>query len=130
MNKIKISGIEQFLHENLTWERALDFYLQENAYLKTRLSKVVDNNTDKDFLALAERFQNNFIQNDESVKDMQSDILTLRAILNNVLDGKTEDENKILKKQNKLSNEMGFFERNFATLKSSFNNYLNSSLFH
>ena len=74
----KISGVDQFLHENLTWERALDFYLQENSYLKTRLSHVLDNNSDSDFITLAEHFQSSFIQNDENMKELKQDIIALQ----------------------------------------------------
>ena len=38
---------EQFLHENITWKRLLDFFIQENSFLKTRLSEVVDRETDQ-----------------------------------------------------------------------------------
>ena len=124
MSRIKISGVDQFLHENLTWDRALDFYLQENAFLKTRLSQVVDKNTGKEFVVLAERFNNSFIHNDECIKDLQKDINALEKLLKNTLDGSKVDENKMLSQQNKLRNEMEFFERDFAQLKNEFNRYL------
>ena len=56
MDKIKISAIDHFIHESETWERALNFCKQENAYLKTRLSQVVDNNTDKEFVIYESSF--------------------------------------------------------------------------
>ncbi len=124
MSRIKISGVDQFLHENLTWDRALDFYLQENAFLKTRLSQVVDKNMGKDFVVLAERFNNSFIHNDECIKDLQNDIHTLQKTLKLTINGSTVDENKMIRQQNKLRNEMGFFEKDFAKLKNEFNQYL------
>ncbi len=124
MSRIKISGVDQFLHENLTWDRALDFYLQENAFLKTRLSQVVDKNTGKEFVLLAERFNNSFIHNDECIKDLQKDIYTLQKLLRQKIDGSVVDENKMVRQQNKLRNEMGFFEKDFAQLKNEFNQYL------
>ncbi len=124
MSRIKISGVDQFLHENQTWDRALDFYLQENSYLKTRLSQVVDNNTDKEFVDLAEHFHNSFIHNDECIKDLQKDIMTLQQLLKNAVAGTQVDEKKITGQQNKLRNEMGFFEKDFAQLKNKFNQYL------
>lgn len=124
MSRIKISGVDQFLHENLTWDRALDFYLQENAFLKTRLSQVVDKNTGKEFVLLAERFNNSFIHNDECIKDLQKDIHNLEKLLRQKIDGSVVDENKMVRQQNKLRNEMGFFEKDFAQLKNEFNQYL------
>ena len=63
-----LSRLEHYRHEYLTWERMLDFFKQENAFLKTRLSQVVDKKTDRDFLAYAEHFQNQFIIKDEFIE--------------------------------------------------------------
>ena len=128
MSRIKVSEADQYIHENLTWERALDFYLQENAFLKTRLSHVLDSNADMDFVALAEHFQNSFIHNDECIKDLQSDILMMQRILKNLDTSQHMDEKKIIQKHKKLQNEMGYFEKNFAALKNEFNQYLGSLL--
>lgn len=128
MSLIKISEIEQNLHENMTWQRALDFYLQENAFLKTRLSQVLDNNTDRDFVALAEHFQNSFIHNDECIKDLQKDIIKTQRHLKDSAAGGRYDEKKIRQEHRKLQNEMGYFEKNFSALKNEFNRYLNSFL--
>ena len=128
MSRIRIPGIDQYLHENLTWQRALDFYLQENSYLKTRLSQVLDINTDREFIAQAEHFQNSFIHNDECIKDMQTDIIDLQRMLKDADKGLKYDELKIKAKHKKLHNEMGYFEKNFAGLKNEFNQYLGSLL--
>ncbi len=128
MSHIKISGMDQYLHENLTWDRALDFYLQENAFLKTRLSQVLDKNTDKNLVALAEQFQNRFIHNDEYMKDLQTDIVMLQRLLKNFIARPKPDENKIVQKHKKLRNEMGSFEKNFAKLIKEFNQFLTAIL--
>lgn len=128
MSRIRIPGIDQYLHENMTWQRALDFYLQENSFLKTRLSQVLDINTDKEFIAQAEHFQNSFIHNDECIKDMQTDIISLQRLLKDASKGLKYDEQKITANHRKLHNEMGYFEKNFAGLKNEFNQYLGSLL--
>lgn len=128
MNRVKISGVDQFLHENQTWDRALDFFLQENSYLKTRLSQVLDNNTDADFVDLAEHFNNSFIHNDECIKDLQKDILASQKLLKSFMSGTEKDEKKMIKQQNKLRNEMGNFEKNYAQVRNKFNQYLISLL--
>lgn len=124
MKSVKNSGVDHFLHENQTWNRALDFYLQENAYLKTRLSHVLDNNIDKEFIELAEYFQNNFIHIDECIKDLQKDIFGLQRNLRDADKGIAADEHKMIQQQNKLRNEMGYFEKDFTQLKDKFNQYL------
>lgn len=126
MPAIKHSIADQFLHENLTWERELDFYMQENAFLKTRLSKVLDNNMDKNFLFFAEQFQSNFILKDDYMKDRKEDIKRLQKTLVNYLAGVESDDKKILQQQQKLRHEMDYLEKNFALLKNEFNQYLAS----
>ncbi|MDO9375173.1 MAG: hypothetical protein Q7T76_12190 [Ferruginibacter sp.] len=61
-------------NEDLQWARSLDFYLQENALLKLRLSQVLDLNPAQGFTAVAEHFQTSFIQLDECMKDLKKDI--------------------------------------------------------
>ena len=69
-----LNKTEQFLHENITWKRLLDFFMQENSYLKTRLSKVVDRENDNLLIVKAEYFQNEFILKDEYIQDIENDI--------------------------------------------------------
>lgn len=117
---------EQYLHETKTWNRLLEFIKQENTFLKNRLAAVLDNKTDKDFLALAEQFQNRFIINDELIDELRHDI--------NLQEGgftkkdNTACDHKTIRKQDKFRNEMEYFEKNFLSLKNEFNKYLSSAL--
>ncbi len=124
MNATKHIGVNHYLQEDLAWERALDFYLQENAFLKTRLSLVLDNTMDSNFIAKAEYFQNGFIHNDDCIKDLKSDVIYLQRSLKDFIAGKYGDEKKLTIKYNKLHNEMGHFDKQFLALKSEFNQYL------
>jgi hypothetical protein len=126
MAAAKISQTLQFLHENKTWCRLLDFFKQENSYLKNRLSEVVDNSTDKEFLALAEQFQNKFIIKDEYIDELKRDIIRQEYILNE-LNEFLPDE-KITGIQSKFRNEMEYFEKDFNQLKNGFNKYLSSAV--
>lgn len=123
---IKISKPDQFLHENKTWKRLLEFFKQENSFLKTRLAEVLDHRTDKEFLALAEHFQNKFIVKDEYIDELRHDI----NIQEEALIKKNSDltDSKTVKNQEKLRNEMEYFENDFSKLKNEFNKYLSSVL--
>lgn len=126
MATVKISRPEQFLHESKTWNRLLEFFKQENAFLKTRLAEVVDHRTDKEFLTLAEQFQNKFIIKDEYIDELRHDVNLQQQGLN-----RKENEmpdRDTLKKQEKLRNEMEYFEKDFTKLKNEFNKYLSSVL--
>ncbi|MEO6541128.1 MAG: hypothetical protein ABIN74_09070 [Ferruginibacter sp.] len=126
MKPVKISKPDQFHHENKTWARLLDFFKQENTILKNRLSEVVDPSTDKDFLALAEQFQNKFILKDEYIDELRHDIHEQDMELIN--DKNSLGNNKLLKRQEKLRNEMEYFEKDFSQLKNEFNKYLSAVL--
>lgn len=117
--------LEQYHHENSTWERMLDFFKQENAFLKNRLSEVLDTKTDTDFLALAEHFQNQFIIKDDFIDELRHDIHTMEAELKkSFINDEVILEKKLIKKHEKLRNEMEYLEREFAALKNEFNKYL------
>jgi hypothetical protein len=126
MQQVKISMTEQFHHENKTWIRLLEFFKQENYFMKNRLSEVLDHSVDKDFLALAEQFQNKFILKDEYINELRYDINKQDQILS---DSSTQlADNKMVKTQEKLRNEMEYFEKDFNDLKNEFNKYLSSVL--
>ena len=114
----------QFQHEHKTWSRLLEFFKQENAFLKNRLAEVVDQNTDKIFLAHAEHFQNKFIIKDEFIDELRHDINTLKDSL--TVKPETLIHNKLIKRQEKLRNEMEYFEKDFNQLKNEFNKYLST----
>lgn len=129
MGAIKISGKEHYIHECQAWSRALEYFLQENAYMKTRLSQVVDTNTDKNFVDLAEHFQNGFLLNDEFIKDLLVDIRKQQETLKKMSDNNTLGSERLINKsQVKLRNEMQHFEKKFSLMKDEFNQYLVSHL--
>lgn len=101
------------------WEILLSALKNENLFLILKLSEVLDKKEDKDFIPKAEYFQNEFINKDEFIKKMQFDIkgelLTLDKIKSDRL------PTKVLKKHEKLKNEIIFLEKNFTILRSRFN---------
>jgi hypothetical protein len=115
---------DQFLYENMTWKHLLYFFIHENSSLKTRLSEVVDRETDKLFIANAEQFQNEFILKDEYILDIGNDIKKQEKDLLMALAQKKEPEGKTFKMQEKLRNEMSNLEKEFSGLTSRFNKYL------
>jgi hypothetical protein len=126
MSPIKLSKPDQFHHENKTWSRMLDFFKQENSILKNRLSEVLDLSMDKNFLALAEQFQNKFILKDEYIDELRHDINEHdQGLINNV---ESIVDIKLTRRQEKLRNEMEYFEKDFNNLKNEFNKYLSTAL--
>lgn len=119
-----LNKTEQFLHENITWKRLLDFFLQENSYLKIRLSKVVDRENDNLLIDKAEYFQNEFILKDEYIQDIEDDIQEQKINLDIAFKKKEQPDNKTSKMQEKLRNEMSYLEKELSILKNRFNEYL------
>ena len=121
------SKFEQYHHENQTWVRSLDFFRLENSYLKTRLSEVVDGLTDKNFLALAEHFQNQFIVKDEFMAELLHDIHAQQELMKAEYKKQgPKPDTRLIKKHEKLSNEMEYLEKDFARVRGEFNKYLTS----
>ena len=111
----------QYNHEYNTWSRMLEFYNQESAFLKTRLSEVVDQGIDRESLALAEHFQNQFIIKDDFIIELRQDINSMEKAIGN---NKDELVVKLDTKQNKLRNEINYLEKSFNELKNDFNKFL------
>jgi len=126
MATVEILKPGQFVHENKTWLRLLEFFKQENTVLKTRLAEVLDQKNNKEFLPQAEHFQNLFIIKDEFIDELRHDVnLQVLALTSKE---KTVLDQKITKKQEKLRNEMEYMETDFSKLKNEFNRYLSTNL--
>ena len=126
MATVEILKPGQFVHENKTWLRLLEFFKQENTVLKNRLAEVLDHKNNKEFLALEEHFQNLFIIKDEFIDELRHDVNGQVQALSNK-ERMTLDQ-KIIKKQEKLRNELEYLEKDFSKLKNDFNRYLSTHL--
>lgn len=124
----RINKTDQFLHECAGWIRLLDFFKQENSYLKTRLSQLVDHKIEIDFLPLAEQFQNQFILKDEFITEITQDVKRQQFVLADTITKKIPAEEKVIKKQQKLRNEIEFLERDFSSNKNEFNKLISAVL--
>ncbi|MBK7558839.1 MAG: hypothetical protein IPI54_11455 [Chitinophagaceae bacterium] len=126
MSDIVISKPGQFNYENRSWIRLLEFFKQENTMLKNRLAEVVDQKADRDFLALAEQFQNKFIVKDEFIDELRHDIN--KQLDEIVVNPDRLTDQKLLKNQQKPRNEIVYFEKEFTSLRNEFNKYLSDYL--
>jgi len=119
----------QFKHENETWLRTLDYFQQENIYLKNRLAQIARTNINNSFLDDLEAYQNRFMDKDAVIAILRYDIALQNDLIedsNNPVD--TDVSSKIILKQNKLREDMQRMEKEFNRLKFDFNNYLSDVL--
>ena len=115
-----IAKREEFALENKTWEKSLNLFKDINNSLKNKLSIAVDAKDEKAFLVLAEYFQNQFVLKDEFIADLKKDLNEQEKKIKEIyIQGNLST--KILKRQDKLRNEMSSFEKNFTSLQNEFN---------
>ena len=113
----------------MAWLRSLEFLRQENSHLKNRLAEVVDGSTDRDFLAQAEHFQNQFIIKDEYLDEIRHDVNGQeRSLLGQVRRRETGMDELLRQVQRKLRGQMDYLEREFTGLRNQFNDYIDGRL--
>lgn len=117
--------LEQFHQENSTWLRTLDYMEQENAYMKNRLSKVLDGYHNQDLLVWAENYQNQILLKEEAIDLLKQDISAQekRLVSEYLFDGQQLND-EIVKSQIKIRGQMNYVEDDFFNMKKSFNEYL------
>ena len=117
--------LEQFHHETMTWIRSIDFYKQENSHLMNRLTEVVDGTTDREFLAQAEHFQNQFIIKDEFMDILRHDVNEqAKRLLDRQRRREAVLDNELETGQLALREQVAYLEKDFTELRNDFNRYL------
>ena len=100
-----------------SWKKILEDLRQHNALLKYRLSEIVDDNEDKNFLLLFEYFQNELLLKDETLKKLMKDVQELNGI--------NEPKNAVLDNMNekfvKLHEEIQQFQKKYTLFSRDFN---------
>ena len=62
-------------HELGTWQRTLNYILQENICLKNRLAELIKEGMENDLLEQVEYFQNQFLNKDAVIALLRQDIV-------------------------------------------------------
>ena len=121
------STLNQFQFEIYMWIRLIEFLIQENTYLKNRLSEVIDQIKDRENLALAEHFQNQFIVKDDVydhiIHDLKKQSYKWKEVKSITSKEAQDDLSKI---QKNLKDQLEFIERDHAVLTKDYNTYLAS----
>jgi hypothetical protein len=100
------------------WEILLSAIRNENAFLILKLSEALEQKEDKDFVSKAEYFQNEFITKDEFIKELENDIRIELQLLVGTKNAHVPV--KLLKKHEKLRNEITYLQKNFTNLRIEF----------
>ena len=110
----------QYEHEHKAWLRSVEFFMQENALLKYRLSDMVDDNDQNNFLQMAEHFQNELLLKDKMLKTLAHDLKAHSDIISEMQDEKKAPLN-IIKDHDRFRDKMLQFEKGFLQLSKEFN---------
>lgn len=114
MDNLKNNQIEQ---EHKYWQRTIEFFRQENALLKYRLSEIVDNTEENNFLQTAEYFQNQLLLKDEMLKKLIDDLQKYDRLIKN---NSTSSE-RILKVHKSFRKNILLFQKKYLLLSKEFN---------
>ena len=115
--KMDIVKNNQIKHEHMSWLRLIEFFRQENALLKYRLSEMVDNSEDSQFLQTAEYFQNEFLLKDEALKKLIKELQDYSDIIQN----KPDLSKQLINAHNNLRNDILQFEEKYTLPSKEFN---------
>jgi hypothetical protein len=124
MNSLKLKQVN---HESDTWKRIIAFMLEENVYLKNRLSEVLKNEISGESLIELEAFQTNFIKEDQIIISLKNAVIELDKLLIREIFEDGNIEKKLSSEVHHLRQQIELAEQNFSTLKKNFNNYLTAN---
>ena len=125
MPKLKL---KQLQYESDTWKRLLGFIMEENSYLKNRISEILKDKFNKNLLEELEGFQSRVVKEDGLIGLLRNDV----AELDKLLEREIFEDGKIIKEIDKtlkrLRNNTLVAEKQFNKLKLEFNSFLSENL--
>jgi hypothetical protein len=111
--------------ENQDWLKSLDFYKEEILILKKRLEEVTGKNNAPEFLKEVEHYQNQFIVQRNNIDELSHAIkMNEKEIVNEVNANPVAVEHRKVESHETESDFLGYFEKNFAGLRTEYNKFL------
>ena len=117
--------LREYVYETESWSRMLAFLREENVNFKNRLAEIVDTNADEETLLIAEKFLDEFLDQDRIIAYLLEELKEQNKRIENDQYQIELPINKVVKNQSKLRKEMKEEEKLFAIVKEGFLNYLN-----
>ena len=126
-NTMISSNTQQYIFENSSWIRLIEYLHQENTHMKNRLSEIIDQINNKESLGGAEQYQNKFLTKDD-LYDHMLHVLTGQATKWKELTSKpfSAISTEIKRTHKKIREQMDFIEHDHAMIKQDYNTYLSS----
>jgi len=110
--------------ESEEWDRLLNFMKQENVFCKSRLAEIVASIEDEDELANAEKFNDEFLSEDEIIVFLESELKKHRKSLDKVKYLDEELINQLTRHQRKLRTDIRRAEEIIIITRRDFSDYI------
>ncbi len=124
-NKMISSSALQYIFENSSWIRFIEYLNQENTHMKNRLSEIIDQIPDHESLAMAEHFQNQFLTKDDLYDHMLHALIGQAAKWKELKFKSSSEISADMKRTHrKIREQMEVIERDHALIKQDYNTYL------
>jgi hypothetical protein len=117
--------ITQANNEAEGWKRILGFLQQENIHQKNKLAEMLKRNNGRNeyLLEVAERYQSQFLQQDEAFRLMWNDLSRLERLIREEMLKNHPHAGEVGYRQMMLRKEIKNLELNFDKLKSDFSRF-------
>jgi len=116
--------LRQLQYEADTWKRLLGFMMDENIYLKNRVSEILRNNFDRIHLDEIDDFQNRSVKADQLIGLLRNEVAELDKLLTREVFEDGQIIHLVQEKLARVRGSIGNAEKNLAELKVAFNNYI------
>ena len=111
--------------ENQDWLKSLEFYKEEITILNKRLEEVTVKNNAPEFLKDVEHYQNQFIVQRNNIDELAHSIkMNEQEIVKEVNANPVAVEHRKVESHESEADFLGYFEKNFATLRTDYNKFL------
>lgn len=123
----------QATEEREGWKRILGHLEQENILQKNMLAQILkmhEKNDNANLVEIAERYQSQFLQQDETFRIMWNDLASLERSVDREPSKREADLIKINNNQEKLRQEIKSLQIHFNQLKAGFTNFFEAFAEH
>lgn len=120
--------LQQTIREMESWKQQLASLQQENSLQKNELVKMLKNNHGEKGspLEIAEKYQNRFLQQDETFRLMRNDLTRLERSVTEYSVINNQHQKRITDSRQKLRKEMELLDVTFDALKKEFSGFIAS----
>ncbi|HEY6956003.1 MAG TPA: hypothetical protein VI385_12215 [Flavisolibacter sp.] len=125
MKTMHTDSLFQYMRDEAEeWDRLLNFLKQENVFCKSRLADIVASIDDEDELAKAEKFNDEFISEDEIIGFLETELKKQRRSLDRNKHYDEEILTQLTRQQKKLRMDIRRAEEIIIITKRDFSDFI------